>query len=87
MIAFTALIPSSFGMTMSIVMRSGFVALYCSTASTPFAASPTISYPLSTKIVLIIARMMAASSAINTLLPIAFVSGPCAQGYPSRRSP
>ena len=58
--------PSFSGIVMSIVQTSGLSSAYCSTASLPFAASPTTSWPFWTRMFLIIIRMNAASSVIRT---------------------
>src|SRR5579883_2934104 len=70
MICRTAVMPSISGITMSIVTKSGLNALYLSTASSPFWASPTTSNPFLLKMPLIIIRMTTASSTMRTRLLI-----------------
>ena len=66
MISRVASMPLLNGITMSIVVRSGFSSLYFSTASSPFAASPATSNPEPEKMSLIMFRMKIASSTIRT---------------------
>ena len=61
-----ASMPLLNGITMSIVVRSGLSSLYFSTASRPFAASPTTSKPPDAKMSLIMLRMKIASSTTRT---------------------
>src|SRR5215208_7395464 len=60
--------PPISGMMMSIVTRSGFNALYFSTADAPESASPTTSRPACVRMSPIIVRMNTASSHTSTVL-------------------
>jgi len=79
MISRVASMPLLNGITMSIVVRSGFSSLYFSTASRPLAASPTTWKPDPEKMSLIMFRMKIASSTIRTRFAIFAISLGCAE--------
>src|SRR5215831_15692755 len=61
-----ASMPLLYGITMSMVVRSGLSERYFSMASMPWVASPTTSYPPELKMSRIMFRMNTASSTIST---------------------